>query len=217
MGLLALSLFAAGGCTHDWGLAYSRVDPASNPSNGPAVKIVSVTDERSFVADPGEIQTPTVENRKDIGNRAITVRAIGNAKNGAHTFYFTYVEGQSVETAVRGAVENALRRKGYIVVAPDSPAGASAIPVEVEINKSWCWWDPGWTTIGVLYDVKINLKSPIVLNGDTATATGRYEINRVYIVSAEIDECVGQGLDALSKDVETKTEKSAKLRKPGPF
>ena len=205
VGVGVLSLIClGGGCTHEWELSNARVDPVANPNGGPAAKVLRVTDARKFEANPDDPKTPTLRDSDDIPNRAVTLRAIGKATNGPHTFYFIYPEGQTVEMAVQGAVENALRNKGYTVVAGDSPSAAGAIPVEVEIRKSWLWWDVGFWTIEADYEVEVEVKGPIVLNGGTETATAHYNMSSAYMASAICESCVGNGLGGLAKDIETK-------------
>ena len=199
-------IFFIGGCVHVVKLSNARVEPVANPASGPAVVVVKVTDARTFEAKPKDRESPTLEKSSDIANPDVTVRAIGRAKNNGHTFYFLYPnhEADTVKTAVRGAVENGLRDKGYVVVANDSPGATSAIPVEVTIRKFWVWWQPQVWVIEALYDVEVDVKSPVVLNGGTETVQGHHQIHSGYMTSAITRNCVRDGLKELAVNLQAK-------------
>jgi len=208
LGVLSL-IWLGGGCVHQKELENAHIEALANPNNGPAVRVLKVTDLRKFEADPQNIQTPTVVNSDEIANRAVTLRAIGKGENAGYTFYYTYPEGRTVETEVQTVVENALRTKGYFVVANDSPSAASAIPVTVEIRKSWFWFVTGVWTMTLQYDVVVDVTSPIVLNGGTESAAGHFDITSPFMVDRVCENCICDGLDDLRDKL------LPKLKKPG--
>jgi hypothetical protein len=205
VGLCVCSSICLGGCTRVFELPNAHVDALVNPKSGPVVKVVKVTDLRKFEADPPNILTPTVQNNDDIANPSITARAIGKGKVNGYTIFYIYPNnGPTVETAVQGAVENALREKGYVVAADGSADAAGAIPVEVGIRKFWLTLDEGFWTIEADYAVEVEITSPALLNGTTESVTASYYINSAFMVPSICEHCIGEGLDQLSINVQPK-------------
>ena len=169
-----VSLFVLGGCAHTYEYNGMSVDQVPNPTAGPTVTITKVTDMRKFETDPKNDDTPRLRESKDIGNRAVTSRAFGYGRLGADSLYFVMTD-QTVEGLVQTAVENALRDRGYSVVANNSPAAANAVPVEVEIRKFWFVLSQGFWTIGLGTDVEVEIKSRLAIDASgTESVVGHY-------------------------------------------
>ena len=102
------------------------------------------------------------------------------------------------------AVQNALREKGYSVVAADSPSAASAMPVEVEIHKFWAYIQQGFWTISIDFDVDIALKGPVILNGSVESVTGHQTNNTGYLATGIVENAYSDGLANLVENIKTK-------------
>ena len=174
------------------------IEPVANPTAGPPVVIVKVTDMRQFTSDTSDPSVTSMDRPEQISDRAIRVQTIGR-------FFASEVvlpQGQSVETLVLDAVQNGLRAKGYTVVSN----GAAGTPVEVEITKFWMWANgQAFGPAPCACDVEIKLKSPITLSGAAETVAGTYVIHPAMslgIALAVIDD----SLDDLSKNIQAKVK-----------
>jgi len=211
LGAVGLSLIClTTGCVHQKELSNSGfIEPLTNTNTGQTVKVVTVSDMRKFEKDQSNPQTPTVADANDIGNKAITLRTVGRGENGPHKFYFSYPEGRTVESVVRTAVENALLTKGYSVVSNESPSAASAIPVNVDIRKFWNWFGSAFVVFDINYEVELDVRSPIVLNGGTETVSANYIINTPYIADSLVGKTIEEGFGELIKNMQSKLKNPA--------
>jgi hypothetical protein len=197
MFVLSMSL----GCVRAKTVMDLSVPQLSDPHGSKAVKIVKISDLRKFEADPSAWSTPTVARSNEITDRAITVRTIGQGPGKSDLIL---PEGKTVEMLVGDAVQKALREKGYSVVTDTSPSVTNTIPIEVEIKKFWLWFKPGIWLLTAYYEAEIDLKSPIVLNGNKETVTGRSDINSPLMVSGIFTGALESGLENLINNVKTK-------------
>jgi len=131
-----------------------------NPAAGNIVTFARVTDGRTFELKPTTHSTPSLKNKKEIGDKSVTVRAIARKSNswGSEIGDIVLPEGRSVEVLVEEALVRAFRESGYRVVAKDDPDCAKAIPVEVDIEKFWTWFNPGFWTIRLEFESRVKLK-----------------------------------------------------------
>ncbi|HEY1684887.1 MAG TPA: hypothetical protein VGG19_08995, partial [Tepidisphaeraceae bacterium] len=161
---------------------------------------------RQFQAKTKDMKIPTVQHSQDIDNSKVTDRAVGRFSNGLHTFYFVYgkKEGTTVETAVEGAVANALRNKGYMVVPNDSADAARAVPVEVVIQTFWISSEIGVWSGSLKAEIQVSVTSPALREGKAATASGSHTIHTGYLVSAIPRNCIRDSLNDLTFDLENK-------------
>ena len=205
-GLVVLSLIClTAGCVHEKELTNSGfIEPLGITNAGHSVKVVSVSDMRKFEKDQPDDQTPTLADANDIGNKAIMLRAVGKGNNMAHKFYFSYPQGRTVESVVRTAIENALLTKGYSVVSNDSPAAVSAIPINVDIRKFWNWFHTAGFVFDINYEVELDLRSPIVLNGGTETVAADFVTYTPFIADSLVGKNIEEGLGKLIKNMQPK-------------
>ena len=129
---------------------------------GPAVKIVEVTDQRTFQVDPKAAQTPSLKD-DNIDDKSITERAIARKRNGWGQAAGDVLlpEGDSVASHLRLAVANGFREAGYRVLSPGDAGYDQAIPVKVEIDKFWSWLSIGFAANYPLSEASIKLDAPL--------------------------------------------------------
>jgi hypothetical protein len=207
---VCLLICCGSGCVPQKTLTNAYLDPVANPTTGPAVVVVKVTDLRTFEADPTEAETPTLKGSGESPDRADMSRAIGRAgpANGLTWFYYHYPQELTVENVVQTTVENALRAKGYIVVAKDSKSAANAIPVEVGIRKFWLsTFSSAWYA-KLQYEVEVDVKSPVVPEWIGSVA-GNSSVTIFRLENPVCETCIVAGLNDLATNLQTK------LKSPG--
>lgn len=109
-------------------------------ATGPAVKIVSVTDDRNFVwpHEADDCETPStdgVDMLKDAEAKARAYSRQGRCTKGEwamHTMV-SLGSGKTVESVTRSTVEAGLVEAGYKVASSDP----DALPIQVSIQKFW--------------------------------------------------------------------------------
>ncbi|MCI0747945.1 MAG: YajG family lipoprotein [Verrucomicrobia subdivision 3 bacterium] len=167
----AVLAFIVTGCAAGRDVIDVRVpNMPSNPPQGNPVTISRVSDRRVFEIKPTTHSTPSLKNKKEIGDKAITVRAIARKSGGFGNELGDIVlpEGRSVELLVEEAIARAFRESGYRVVTKDDPDFPSATPIEVDVEKFWTWFNPGMWTIRLEFESRIRMKGniPPLENGE---------------------------------------------------
>ena len=108
-----------------------------NPTQGPAVKIVSVEDARVFGPFvSGKCDTPSVEG--DYHDKALTSRVIARLGCNYERANILLPEGKTVATLIGDVVMNAFKESGYRVL--PSSAQEPAMELNVKILESWVSW-----------------------------------------------------------------------------
>lgn len=136
--------------------------PAQAASVKGFVKLVDVKDVRQFEAAPRNPSVPSLQDPKEIGNPAITSRAIARKRGGFGNALADILlpEGRTVEQLVREAVTKALGDKGYAVVDAGSAEYERALPLQVYIQQFWAWFTPG------AFQVSVEFEGILLLRGD---------------------------------------------------
>lgn len=126
---------------------------------GPAVKIVSVTDDRKFVYphEAGDCETPSVDGEKMLNDTATKARAFSRyqrceAGEWAQHAMVMVPEGQTVAEIVKQAVATGFEQAGYRVV---NNSDTNALPVKIDIKKFWV--SRQLDGMGVRYETYIDL------------------------------------------------------------
>jgi hypothetical protein len=184
-----------------------------NPTAGTAVAIARVTDRRVFEVKPTTHSTPSLKNKNEIGDKSVTVRAIARKSGGFGNELGDIVlpEDRSVEALVTEALIRAFRESGYRVVSENDPAFANAAKVEADIEKLWTWFNPGFWTIRLEFESRIQVKGvPALGNGAYVFAeTGH---NAGAATQSAWMETWRRGLEALVQ----RTREALGTAKPGP-
>lgn len=128
-------------------------------ATGPAVKIVSVTDNRKFVwpHEAGDCETPSVDGEKMLKDTATKARAFSRhqrceAGEWAQHAMIMVPEGQTVADVVKKAVATGFEEAGYRVVSASNP---NASPVKIDIKNFWV--SRQLDGMGVLYGTHIDV------------------------------------------------------------
>ena len=142
--LLSIAAIAAvtqvTGCAMVQTTANLETPVVANPASGPAVKIVSVTDNRKFVYphEAGDCVTPSVDSEKSLNDVDLKARAYarqGRCDGGEWANHAMVVvpTGSTVAGGVKDAVVAGIKGAGYRI-ADNEP---EAVPVNISIEKFW--------------------------------------------------------------------------------
>lgn len=202
--LCALSLICllGAGCATNRGVLDIRVPVVANPASGPAVKITQVNDVRQFELKPAIASIPSLKD-KQIGNKSITSRAIARKRNtyGQALGDIVLPEGRTVEGLVRESAENALKERGYVVVAKDSPKYASALPIEIDIHQFWAWMNPGFWTLGMEFEGVISASNPDVFINSGQKIRGYVDIKTQAAGNGSWKRVLNLGIENLGQQI----------------
>lgn len=175
------------------------------------VKITQVRDQRRFEAAPRNPSTPSLQNPEEIGDPAITARAIARKRGGYGNAMADILlpEGRTVEQLVREAVTKAVQEKGYTVVSEPSPAVARALPLAVDIQQFWSWATPGFWQMSAEFEGILLLKGEALLVNPQETVRG-YSIVKGMAITDEVwQQVMQQGIGDLVEQVKAKVRSPA--------
>ncbi len=165
--------------------------------------IVAVRDMREFAADPRDPSTPSLFDATQLGDAAITARAIARRRdpNGMARGDLLLPEGKTVADLVRAVAVKALRDEGYTVVDAASPDAAAALPLSLDIEQFWQWNGPSGLGIQIEFRTVVRMAGPGLVGGDRVTATsyGRYESWIVY--PEDRRDLYRRGMEELAEDM----------------
>ncbi|HZL29498.1 MAG TPA: hypothetical protein VFC54_00345 [Pseudolabrys sp.] len=195
--------FAVSGC------AFGRSEIPVEVPHGEAaaglvpVRITEVRDRRQFSTHPPDASMPSLGDEADIGNPAITTRAIGRKRNGYGMALGDIVlpEGSTVPGLVRDAARQALAARGYRVVEANSPDYARTPSLALDINQFWTWFSPGFWQITLRFDALIRMKGNMVA-APNDPAHGHAEEDAFSGVESNWQEVVQAGLKDLVRAME---------------
>jgi uncharacterized lipoprotein YajG len=168
--------------------------PVANPIGRPRVYISNVNDLREFTADLNDPSIPCMVTSTDVADPAIQSQTIGIY----HKTNVLLHPGQTVQSLITEAITNALRARGYTVVAP----GEGNLPVEADIMKCWMWAGTGDAGLKMKTVIEIKLRSPIALGGTSQIVNAEYEINSPFTTVSVGLATVADAMDALSKNIQ---------------
>lgn len=194
------------GCATNRGIVDVTVPSVVNPAGGKLVTITKVTDLRAFELRPSQANIPSLKDGQ-IDNPAITSRAIARKRNGYGKAMGDILlpEGKTVEGLVHQSVARALREKGY-AVADGASGGMQGIPVEVEINKFWSWFSPGFWAVKLQFEAEVTMKSPIMLNGSAETVKGHVLLHSQAATGRAWLNTMNKGLEDLNTNIKAQTK-----------
>jgi hypothetical protein len=201
--LIGLAVLVSG-CALGRDVLDVRVPVPPNASAGPAVKVVRVTDQRTFEAKPQDASTPSLKEAADISDKAITVRAIARKRGGYGMALGDIVlpEGQTVEGLVKDAVVRSLRESGYRVVDAPDAAFATATPLEADIDQFWLWFSPGAFTVDIRFRARVRLTGDLPgLREDASPLTGDARSSSMAATSEVWRKTTSEGIEDLVKNI----------------
>lgn len=166
------------------------------------VKIVTVTDGRYFDPAPPNPDTPSLA-KEDIGNAALKARAIGRKRNGYGMALGDVVlpEGTTVSVVVRTAVANGFKQAGYRVVEAGDPDYDKAAPVDVRVDKYWCWVQMGFWALKVHNASEVELTGVPGAAQPKLTVQGGVAESSMAVTESRWKETATKGLAALTQNV----------------
>ena len=196
--LLAAGLLGAG-CATNRGILDVRVPAVQNPESARAVAIVRVTDCRVFEAAPRIASVPSLKG-KEIGDQAITSRAIARKRNGYGQAIGDILlpAGRTVEDVVREALTKAFREAGYHVVeATADPQGqGQAVPIEADVRQFWAWMTPGVWAVSLQFEAQVQIKGDLAPFQAGETVRGHVELHTQAAGTRAWQNTINKGLEA---------------------
>lgn len=199
--ILFLALIATG-CATTRGVMEVVTAETSNPDSGTAVRIASVVDSRTFQIAPPRPDIPSLKGG-EIHDPAITSRAIARKRNtfGKALGDILLPEGQTVMDLVATSVTNGLREGGYRVLSESDPGYAEAVPLDVDIQRFWGWFQPGFWQLKLHYVARISVRGPV--KPFTHGVIFESNVERGYQVASEGNwrETIDANLDELNRKI----------------
>ncbi len=201
--LVPMILLLATGCATSRGILDVQVQIPVNPDASRAVVIRNVADNRGFELAPSSADIPSLKDG-DIENTAITSRAIARKRNGfgAALGDILLPEGRAVADLVRETLTKTFREQGYAVYSANDLNAAGALELDVDVDKFWAWFRPGFARIAMEF------ASTIVITPHPVTGTGVMEINGESRVQGQVAntsnwlETIETGLQSLMDDMQ---------------
>jgi len=158
---LAITCLMMVGCATSRQVIALEDTSIANPSEGPALKLFRVSDNRKFQIRPATPSIPSLKNG-EIEDTSITSRAIARKRNGYGRALGDILlpEGETVMKLVEDHLTSSLRENGYRVLSPGEADYPDAMPLEIDINQFWGWMSPGAFTIGLSFQADIVVSAP---------------------------------------------------------
>jgi hypothetical protein len=135
-----------------------RTSELSNPPSGTGVRFVRVDDLRKFLGPRTPLRHASLW-RGDLSDTALTSRAIGRGPRGIGDLLLP--EDRTVQLLVRDALAEAFAQNGYRVLREGDPYFEQALPVEVEIQTLWTWFQQGAWVSSFYFAAAVDVKSPV--------------------------------------------------------
>ncbi len=184
-----------------------------NPTTGTPVKITSIEDARIFELAPKDPSTPSLENG-EIGNRAITSRAIARKRGGFGKALGDILlpEGQTVAAAMSTSIENGFRKAGYRVLRPGDTGYEQATSVDARIRQYWSWFEPGFWAVTVHCRAEVDLKGGLPGLGGDLTIPTEVSEDMQAVFESDWQRVAAKGLERVSDRVAQTLMDKAKPR-----
>jgi len=202
LSFVVLLVFFCAGCATNRGIIDLRAPLATNPSDGPVVKIIAVNDLRQFELRPQVASTPSLKDGQ-IGNKTVTSRAIARKRNGYGKALGDILlpEGRSVADLVKGSAQKALQERGYIVVEKDSPRYATALPLELDVHQFWAWVNMGFWSLELEFEGIINTRNSDIFINSRDKIRGHVSLKTQAAGTRAWTNILTQGLDELGVQI----------------
>ena len=178
-------------------------------TTGPAVNIVSVTDNRKFVYphEAGDCETPSVENEKMLNDADVKARAFsrqGRCDGGewANHAMVTVPEGQTIAGNVKDAIIAGLEESGYRVTKSDP----SATSISVTVNKFWVGRELDGMGVRYWYGYDIDVQTP-----EKKFNVASSQSEKIYVVFSfsKASEYADLNLKSITQEVRQRMSRSS--------
>ena len=179
-----------------------QVDVPQSTASDQAITIVRVTDLRQFEAKPSDSSIPSLKVQ-DIENTTIKARAIARKRNsyGKAIGDIVLPEGRTIEDLAREALTKAFIEAGYRVVDNTTPLEDGVIPVEADIEQFWSWFAPGFWSVALQFEAKINIKGDIKPFQEGETVRGHVKLHTQAAGTRAWLKTINQGIDNFVQEV----------------
>jgi len=177
-----------------------------NPESGIEVRFARISDQRNFQLNPRQPNIPSLKNGEEIGNPDITSRALARKRNtfGQALGDILLPEGQTIMMLVEESLAKGFRESGYRVLTEDDEGYADAGPLEVDIEKFWSWFNPGFWAISLNCEIEIKVSGPV--QGFESGQMFNARVRREFQTGQESNwqKTIRAALDALNEDISQK-------------
>lgn len=151
IGIVVAAILLAGCATNRGEM---RLDAAADTAieakaGAPTAFIDEIVDRREFQDEPSDPSIPSLKGGASNADASIKAKAIARKRNTYGMALGDIVlEGeQTVVSVTRDLLRSGLNGAGYRVVDERSELGADGIEVDVEIDKFWGWFTPGFWSV----------------------------------------------------------------------
>ncbi|MHC4525734.1 MAG: flagellar biosynthesis protein [Planctomycetota bacterium] len=193
------------GCATNRGIVDVRITGSQNPTSGPAVKILRVTDKRVFEKAPRVASIPSLKGG-GIDDKSITSRAIARKRNtyGKALGDILLPEGRTVENLVREALTKSFREAGYRVIDGAPGLNGKVMPVEADIEQFWAWVTPGFWAVSMEFEAKVNIKGDVPPFKNGETVRGYVELHTQAAGTRAWVNTINKGMEAFVDEVKNR-------------
>lgn len=200
--ILLVVALAGTGCATSRGVIDVPEAISANPEVGRALKFTRVSDMREFELKPSTPDVPSLKNG-EINDPAITSRAIARKRNsyGKALGDILLPEGQTVAALAESHLARGFRENGYRVVNEGDPDFDTAVPVEVDIEKFWGWFDPGFWSIQLHFQTLIKVYGPAGPFIDGEEFDSHIENNYQVASGQNWAATIAESFDSLNTDI----------------
>ncbi|HET9031986.1 MAG TPA: hypothetical protein VFN25_03675 [Dokdonella sp.] len=161
-GLILVAAMAMAGCATSRGTMSLNVPPAgTTTTSGTTVFIDQIVDKRVFEDEPSEPSTPSLKGRKGSSESAdIKAKAIARKRNTyGRALGDILLDGdQTVVGVMRDLLREGFSGAGYHVVNDRSQLGEGGMNVNVEVEKFWAWFTPGFFSVSMESQIETRLE-----------------------------------------------------------
>ena len=137
-------------------------ETTASVTNGPAIRIRSVSDDRVFEDAPKQADIPSLGEPASTATAAVRAHAVARKRNGYGLAQGDVIlsERADLRDVVRSSVATALRQAGYRLDDHDP----SVLDVDVHVRQFWLWLQPG-AMVGV---IRSRIVTEISIQGGSA-------------------------------------------------
>ena len=203
--LVFLSLALVTGCATNRGIIDVESSVSMNPVDGEAIKFTRVTDKRDFQLKPRQANIPSLKNG-EIDDPSITARAIARKRNtyGKALGDILLPDGKTVMDVVENRLSAGFRENGYRVLSAGETGYTEAIPIEVDIEKFWGWFNPGFWSIGLNFQTSIIVTAPLGSFSEGLQFGSEVEKRFQTAAGSNWQTVINLSLDELNQDIREK-------------